>query len=163
MPVLILLLNIVLVKILKFIGFSMQEKKIQIRLVESWPVDDIVELYKTGGWWKDSYDKTGIPSLISGSFAFAVAVDNNSGKAVGMGRILSDGVSDAYIQDVVVLPPFRKQNVGKHLVRTLLDYCISKNIHWIGLIAEPGNDQFYTSLGFRPMKQYKPMLYHTEE
>ena len=141
----------------------MQEKKIPIRLVESWPVDDIVELYKTGGWWKDSYDKSGIPRLIKGSFAFAVAVDLKKGHAVGMGRVISDGNSDAYIQDLVVFPGYRRYNIGTKLAQALVDYCLSKGIGWIGLIAEPGTDQFYRTVGFTPMDRYIPMLYSPEK
>ncbi len=141
----------------------MQKKQIEIRLVKSWPEDEIVLLYKAAGWWKDTYDKAGIPQLIAGSFAFAVAVDQKTGKAIGMGRVLSDGVSDAYIQDVVVLPTYRGQNLGKKIVQTLIDFCISKGIQWIGLIAEPGSSQFYTTLGFKPMEHYIPMLYTMEK
>jgi len=155
-------LNIVLARIKNFLGFSMEKKQIEIRLVDSWPEDEIVILYKAGGWWKDTYDKTGIPHLIKGSFVFAVAVDQTKGNAIGMGRVLSDGVSDAYIQDVVLLPPYRGQNFGKKLVQVLVDHCISKGIQWIGVIAEPGSSTFYTTLGFRPMDQYVPMLYTKE-
>jgi GNAT superfamily N-acetyltransferase len=137
----------------------MEKNQIEIRLVSSWPEDEIVLLYKAGGWWKDSYDKAGIPSLITGSFAFAVAVNQKTGKSIGMGRVLSDGVSDAYIQDVVVLAPYRGQNLGKKIVQTLIDFCLAKGIHWIGLIAEPGSSQFYTDLGFTLMEHYVPMLY----
>jgi len=141
----------------------MEKKQIEIRLVDSWPEDEIVALYKAAGWWKDSYDKAGIPQLIVGSFAFAVAVDKKNEKAIGMGRVLSDGVSDAYIQDVVVLASYRGQNLGKKIVQTLIDFCVSKGIQWIGLIAEPGSSQFYTTLGFTAMDQYIPMLYTMEK
>jgi ribosomal protein S18 acetylase RimI-like enzyme len=141
----------------------MEKKEIEIRVVDSWPIDDIVKLYKAGGWWKDSYDKEGVPSLIAGSFAFAVAIDQTTGKAVGMGRLLSDGVSDAYIQDVIVLKEYRNKEIGKHLIQTLIDYCVSKKLLWIGLIAEPGTDSFYEPLGFKVMEHYTPMLYFKEE
>lgn len=144
-------------------GFSMEKKKIEVRLVDSWPIDDIVALYKAAGWWKDWYNKEGIPLLISKSFAFAVAIDNTSGKAVGMGRLISDGVSDAYIQDVVVLQEYRNNDIGKQLVQSLIEYCLSKKLVWLGLIAEPGTDSFYVQLGFKPMEHYTPMLYHREE
>jgi len=140
----------------------MEKKQIEIRLVDSWPEDEIVQLYKAAGWWKESYDKAGIPQLIVGSFAFAVAVDKKNEKAIGMGRVLSDGTSDAYIQDLVILPPHRGQNLGKKLVHALVDHCLSKGILWIGLIAEPGSSQFYTTLGFKPMEHYVPMLYTRE-
>ena len=129
-------------------------KDIEIKIVDAWPEEDIIELYKAGGWWKDHY-KSEIKSLIKGSFAFAVAVHKN--KAIGMGRLLSDGVSDAYIQDLVVLHKFRKKGVGKEIVKTLVDHCKSKGILWIGLIAEPNQDGFYSNLGFKTMENYTPM------
>lgn len=138
----------------------MEKNQIEIRLVTSWPENDIVQLYKAGGWWKDTYSKEGIPRLITGSFAFAVAIDQNTTQTIGMGRILSDGVSDAYIQDLIVLPHYRGKHVGKQIVHTLVNYCLSKGIQWIGLIAEPGSSEFYTPLGFTPMKNYLPMLYN---
>jgi ribosomal protein S18 acetylase RimI-like enzyme len=141
----------------------MEKKQIEIRLVTTWPVDEIVQLYKAGGWWKDTLDKEGIPQLLQGSFAFAVAIDNKTGKSIGMGRVLSDGVSDAYIQDLVVLPSYRGQSLGKKIVNRLIEFCVSKGIQWIGLIAEPGSSQFYTSLGFKTMEQHIPMLYKMEK
>lgn len=141
----------------------MEKKQIEIQLITTWPADEIVQLYKAGGWWKDTYDTAGIPQLITGSFAFAVAVDPNTGKSVGMGRVISDGVSDAYIQDLVVLPSFRGQNIGKKIAQKLIDFCLSKGIVWIGLIAEPGSSAFYTSLGFKTMDQHIPMRYTMEK
>ena len=139
------------------------KQNIDIRFVSSWPHDEIVSLYKAGGWWKESYDKSAIKSMIAGSFAFAVAVDKLSGKAIGMGRIISDGISDAYIQDFVVLPKYRRQGIGKQLLNFLLEHCMSKGIQWIGLIAEPGQESFYSFAGFKPMKDHTPMRYQKGE
>jgi ribosomal protein S18 acetylase RimI-like enzyme len=141
----------------------MKQENIEIKFVDLWPDDEIVELYKAGGWWKDYYDKSGIKHLIKNSFAFAVVINKNNGKAIGMGRLLSDGVSDAYIQDLVILPEYRDQGIGRQLVEKLIDHCLSNNIHWIGLIAEPNQDDFYKPLGFKPMKNYIPMKYEQEE
>jgi len=141
----------------------MSNHNIEIRLVDSWPIDEIVELYKAGGWWKESYDPSSINQLIAGSFAFAVVVDSTIEKAVGMGRVLSDGVSDAYIQDLIVLPKYRGRGIGKKLVKLLITHCISKGIVWIGVIAEPGSDKLYRSLGLKPMKGHIPMLYQQDE
>jgi ribosomal protein S18 acetylase RimI-like enzyme len=141
----------------------MEKNQTEIRLVNTWPEDEIVLLYKAAGWWRDTYDKAGIPQLIAGSFAFAVAIDQKTRKSIGMGRVLSDGVSDAYIQDLVILQQYRGQNLGKKIVQILIDFCISKGIQWIGLIAEPGSSHFYTTLGFKPMEHHIPMLYTMEK
>jgi GNAT superfamily N-acetyltransferase len=130
-------------------------------LVDAWNDHEIIDLYRAGGWWKDDADPARIPELISGSFLFAVAVDPQTGCAIGMGRVLSDGVSDGYIQDLVVLPGYRKGGVGRLIVSALLEACQAKGLGWIGLIAEPGSEQFYLPLGFRRMKGYIPLLYET--
>jgi ribosomal protein S18 acetylase RimI-like enzyme len=141
----------------------MDTDNIEIRFVDSWSIDEIVELYRAGGWWKESYDPSLIHQMIAGSFVFAVVVDNNSDKAVGMGRVISDGISDAYIQDLVLLPKYRGCGIGKKLVDFLIKQCLSKGIVWIGVIAEPGSDKLYRGLGFKPMKDHIPMLYQLEE
>jgi len=134
-------------------------KNFEYAFVDSWKAEDIVELYKSAGWWNDNYDPSGINNLIKGSFAFVIITDKNNDKTVGMGRLLSDGVSDAYIQDVVVLSEYREKGLGKRLIQLLIDHCISKGIIWIGLIAEPGQEDFYLKLKFDKMVNYVPMKY----
>jgi GNAT superfamily N-acetyltransferase len=75
-----------------------------------------------------------------------------------MGRAISDGISDAYIQDVLVLPEYRRHAIGKQIMKTLINHCHKHHIEWIGLIAEPGSIEFYLTLDFQPMKNHIPML-----
>ena len=96
---------------------------IRIEIVRSWNTEEIVALYRAGGWWQDSFDPMEIPALIKGSFAFAVAADSKSGQAVGMGRALSDGISDAYIQDIVVIPKYRGKRLGTAIASKLIARC----------------------------------------
>jgi|WetSurMetagenome_2_1015567.scaffolds.fasta_scaffold02756_13 aralkylamine N-acetyltransferase len=135
---------------------------IAIRVVNSWDEGEIAELYRAGGWWKEEYDQKEIPGLIRGSFLFAIAVDRKTGHAIGMGRVISDGISDGYIQDLVVLPEYRKTGIGTQLVSLLVKKCIEQGISWIGLIAEPDTEKFYLPLGFHPMKGYVPLIFRSE-
>jgi GNAT superfamily N-acetyltransferase len=137
----------------------MKKPEIEIRIVKSWPDDQIIELYKAGGWWDGTGDSSVVKKIISGSFVFAVAVEKATGRAIGMGRAMSDGASDAYIQDVVVLPEFRRQDIGKKLIIALRDYCLAKGVTWLALVAEAGTEDFYRSLGFRVMEGHTPMRY----
>lgn len=139
----------------------MVSNPVDVRVVTSWKPEEIVALYKAAGWWKEWYDPAGVPMLILKSFAFAVAVDTVSGKAVGMGRVLSDGVSDGYIQDVVVLPEYRHREVGKQVIEVLVQACLERGVTWIGLVATPGSVPFYEDCGFHPMLGHTPMLYRT--
>jgi len=137
----------------------MTTEDIRITLVRSWDAEEIIALYRAGGWWKDEYDPAEIPRLIVGSFAFAVAADSRSGRAVGMGRVLSDGVSDAYIQDLVVLPGYRGRDLGTAIISRLVARCREDGISWIALIAEPGSEEFYRPLGFTRMEGHVPLIY----
>ena len=98
-----------------------------------------------------------------GSFAFVVASDTTTGHAIGMGRVISDGVSDAYIQDLVVLPSYRGRGIGLQILTLLVNHCKQYGLTWIGLIAEPDSEAFYAPLGFERMPGHIPMIYRSEQ
>jgi len=135
---------------------------VAIRLVQTWDEVDIVNLYRAGGWWKEEYNQRELPRLIRGSFLFVVAVDVKTGHAVGMGRVISDGVSDGYIQDLVVLPEYRKTGIGARIISTLVKKCVERGISWIGIIAEPDTEKFYLPFGFHPMEGHVPLKFRSD-
>jgi GNAT superfamily N-acetyltransferase len=136
---------------------------VEIRLVHAWDEKEIASLYRSGGWWKEEYAADELRYLIRGSFLFAVAVDTSTGRAVGMGRAISDGVSDAYIQDVVVHKAYQKGGVGRKIISALVTRCRESGLTWIGLIAQPGTGEFYTPLGFEVMEGHVPMLHRGDD
>lgn len=120
--------------------------------------DELIDLYKEGGWWNEGLtERDNLPVLVKNSFCFMV-VKNHEGRIIGMGRVISDGVSDGYIQDVIVSNKYRNKGIGKELVIKLRDHCLKKGLSWIGLIAEPGTKGFYAKLGFSEMQNYIPMI-----
>ncbi len=140
-----------------------ENRNIEIKFVKDWNENEIVDLYKAGNWWKDNYDSSSIRNLIKGSYKFAVVILKDEGKAIGMGRIISDGISDAYIQDLVIINKYRGRGLGKKLVKYLVNHCISNGINWIGLISEPGQDRFYSNLGFSIMENHVPMKFNIDD
>lgn len=78
--------------------------------------------------------------------------------AIGMARLIGDGVINAYIQDVVIAPEYRGQGVGKAVMEALIGD-MRKSIPakcTIGLLAASGQEGFYSSFSFmtRPDKDY---------
>ncbi len=132
-------------------------KKIEIRLIKTARLDEIVSLYKDAGWWKNSYGKSPefLRGIVAGSALFAGAFENN--KMIGMGRALSDKASDAYIQDVAVLKEFQGRGVGKKIIQTLITGLNTWGVDWIGLIAQPGTTGFYENLGFEQLEGHVPL------
>ena len=133
-------------------------REITYKLTKEVDLQQLVRLYRTAGWWSEKNDKIEfLADLVKRTFLFLAAYDGD--ELIGMGRSISDGVSDAYIQDVTVLPEYRKQGIGGMIVRTLVENLRSRGINWIGLIGEPGTQHFYEELGFTIMKDYIPMHY----
>jgi aralkylamine N-acetyltransferase len=122
----------------------------QIRQIEG--------LYRAQMWWQadDENSPQLIPRLIAGSHCFVAVFEGED--IVGMGRAISDGVSDAYIQDLTVRSDRRNQGIGRKILQTLLERLHADGLHWIGLIAEPGSCSLYRREGFREMPDALPML-----
>jgi spermidine synthase len=117
----------------------------------------IIGLYQAEGWW--SADDKGIElveKIIKGSHCFVAALEDN--RIVGMGRAISDGVSDAYIQDVAVSEVYRKRAIGSGIIKHIVARLNADGLHWIGLIAERNAHDFYRPLGFDAMPDAMPML-----
>lgn len=121
-------------------------------------IGQVIGLYREQGWWQPSDDCTKdlVQRLIIGSHCFVVA--EKEGNIVGMGRAISDGVSDAYIQDLMVSSSHRSRGIARRILQTLLDRLRTDGIPWIGLIAEPGSCMLYQRAGFREMRDFVPML-----
>lgn len=138
----------------------MNSEEIEIKIIADVDRVAVKKLYQDAGWWEEN-DETAdgwawIDTLVRQSFCFVGAFSGS--ELIGMGRVVSDGVSDAYIQDVVVLKKFRGRGIGAAIIQKIIGFLKTSRIGWIGLIAEPGTQQFYQRLGFVPMEGYKPML-----
>lgn len=70
-------------------------------------------------------------------------------KLIGCGRILSDGIRQAAIYDIVVDSEYQGHKIGKEIVTRLINSAPSCNFI---LYASPGKEGFYESLGFKRMK-----------
>ena len=129
---------------------------INCRFLKSADKGELMQLYKDAGWWDQACEQHPefLSRVVPDSALFVGAFYQTT--MIGMGRALSDLISDAYIQDVVVLKKFRGIGVGRKIIHTLITGLKEHGVDWIGLIGEPGTHRFYDSLGFRPMPGYTP-------
>ena len=114
---------------------------------------EATELYVGAQWISDAGQGGFLEQALRNSGAVAVAW-NQEHQLIGMARALSDMVSDAYIQDVVVRPDFRRIGVGGALVKTLISELRRHQVDWIGLIGVPGTEHFYNQLGFTAQRDH---------
>lgn len=128
-------------------------------------LDDILALYRLAGWWQSdgaaARDRAQVRSIVGGSHCFLVATGTPAGEApiIGMGRSISDGASDAYVQDVVVAPAHRSLGIATEIIDRIVQRLRGDGIEWIGLVAERNTRALYEPLGFSPMADSVPMLY----
>lgn len=121
----------------------------------------ILRLYHQEKWFISIDTEEEIQSLISGSFCFIAVLKDD--QIIGSGRALADGVSDAYLHNIVVDKNYRKLGIGQEIVKHLVEYCFSHHINWIGLIAEPGTHLFYEKVGFQILPNETPMVLKKRE
>jgi len=120
-------------------------------------IAQIIELYRMADWWSDEDDRPEeIQELIRGSHCYCIA--SIGADIIGIGRAISDAVSDAYIQDIAVNPSYRRKGIASRIVEELVNRLRQDGLAWIGLIAERGTQPFYDRLGFVTMPNSTPML-----
>ena len=81
------------------------------------------------------------------------------GKSVGIVRVLTDMLTDAYITDVIVSPDFQGRGLGRKLldqvVSRLKEISVSNVKLACSLYANPGKEPFYEKLGFQKLPNDK--------
>ena len=104
----------------------------------------------------DDFDNGRGPDALRTSFERSqhVAVAHDGDRVVGLGRMLSDGVCNAYLLDVWTAFPYRRRGIGSGLVLSLTARVPG---HHVGLQTDDGQ-AFYASLGFRPQPEFMALV-----
>ncbi len=71
-------------------------------------------------------------------------------KIIGYGRAISDSQYHSAIYDIVVLPEFQNQGIGKAIMEALLDKLPKGGLVLIYVV--PGKQNFYSKFGFGNLK-----------
>src|SRR5512145_3065154 len=78
----------------------------------------------------DDFDNGRSPDALRRSFEQSqhVALARDGDRVVGMARMLSDGVCNAYIVDVWTASPYRRRGIASALVRLLVDQAPGQHV-----------------------------------
>lgn len=100
----------------------------------------------------DDFDNGRTAEALRRSFSQSqhVAFARDGGRLVGMARLLSDGVCNAYLLDVWTASPYRQRGIGSELVRHLLARVPGQHV---GLQTDNAQ-RFYESLGFTTQPEF---------
>ena len=100
----------------------------------------------------DDFDNGRSPEALRRSFEQSqhVAFARDGDRIVGMARLLSDGVCNAYVVDVWTASSYRRQGIASEMMRLLFDAVPGQHI---GLQTDDAQT-LYESLGFRPQPEF---------
>ncbi len=87
--------------------------------------------------------------LLEQSDCIVLATETESGQVVGFITAVTDHVLSAYIPLLEVLPEYRKQGIGKTLIRRMIE--LLNGIYMIDLTCDSDVQPFYKSVGMQPM------------
>lgn len=110
------------------------------------PVELLASLRESVGW-------TGMKKELSDpritSFYHIAAYEED--ELVGFVDCVSNGVTDAYIQDLIVRPEYQGKGIGTELMNKMIEYLKANKIYMISVIFEESLKSFYERFGFYTM------------
>ena len=115
-------------------------------------IDDVLHLYQAVSWTNYTNQPQMLEQSLTHSLAIYVARDGE--KIVGLVRLVGDGFSSVFVQDLIVLPSYQRQGIGSALMKEALgDY---KDAYQVQLATEQTEKtvEFYRSLGFETLSTY---------
>ena len=125
---------------------------IAIKKQEIVKLEDVLHLYQAVGWTNYTDQSEMLEQALSHSLAIYVALDGDA--VVGLIRLVGDGFSSVFVQDLIVLPTYQRQGIGSNLMKeALADY---NDAYQVQLATEQTekNLGFYRSLGFETLSTY---------
>ena len=125
---------------------------IKITKESSVSIDDVLHLYQAVGWTNYTNQPQMLEQALSHSLATYLARDGE--EIVGLVRLVGDGFSSVFVQDLIVLPCYQRQGIGSNLMKEALgDF---KDAYQVQLVTEQTEKtlRFYCSLGFETLSTY---------
>ena len=114
-------------------------------------VEEFCELRESVGFQKLTFQQA--KTVLSNTTIIVNAICN--GKSVGLVRILTDMLTDAYITDVIIHPEFQGRGLGKRLMEEVLACLKEISINNVklacSLYANPGKELFYEKCNFQKL------------
>lgn len=113
--------------------------------------EKVFELYEQVGWTVYTSDKIVLEQALKNSTCIITAWKEEN--LVGLLRAVGDGFTIMYVQDILVLPNFRRKNIGRQLLNQLLDKYFS--VRQIVLMTDNKSEliAFYENCGFTKTNQ----------
>ena len=94
---------------------------ITIKKQEIVKLEDVLHLYQAVGWTNYTHQPEMLEQALSHSLVIYLALDGDA--VVGLIRLVGDGFSSIFVQDLIVLPSYQRQGIGSSMMKqALADY-----------------------------------------
>lgn len=125
---------------------------ITIKKQEIVKLEDVLHLYQAVGWTNYTNQPQMLEQALSHSLVIYLALDGEA--VVGLIRLVGDGFSSVFVQDLIVLPSYQRQGIGRALMKEALEDF--KEAYQVQLATEQTekNVGFYRSMGFETLSTY---------
>lgn len=107
---------------------------------------DVLALYQAVGWSMYTRDPKKLERAIAQSLSVLGAYDGD--QLVGLIRAVGDGETILFIQDLLVLPSYQRQGIGRQLVDALVDQFPQVRQRVLLTDDQPQTRAFYENIGF---------------
>lgn len=109
---------------------------------------EILDLYNRVGWQAYTKDPAVLERAFEHSLLTLAAYDNRN--LIGLIRMVGDGETIVFIQDLLVHPAHQRKGIGTALIRAAAEQF--RNVRQIQLTTDDSTKtvEFYKSLGFLP-------------
>ena len=94
------------------------------------------------------------------SYYHIAAFEDN--ELIGYVDCISNGVTDAYIQDLMVKPGYQGKGIGSELMNKMIEYLKESHIYMISVIFDENLKSFYERFGFYTMLSGQLETYESE-
>lgn len=116
--------------------------------------DALVALYASVGWAAYSRAPVTLVQAIRQSLRVVTAWEG--AQLVGLARVVGDGVTIVFLQDVLVVPHRQRDGVGRALMESVFAPYGDVRQHVLLTDDEPRQRAFYESLGFTEAHDFRP-------
>ena len=127
------------------------EKNMEIKEYQTYNEQEIIDLYQSVGWT----NYTSCPEMLEEAYKNSLCILGafEKEKLVGVVRVVGDGISIVFVQDILVLPEYQRQGVGSALMRAILKKYAS--VYQVELLTDSTEKSkaFYSSIGLVPVSE----------